>query len=98
MNKFVLLVEFQVKPESLDHFNRIIEVNARASVANESGCRQFDVCTESSRPHVVYLYEVYDDRSSFDVHLASTHFKSFAQATLAMIQQRVIATWKRVAP
>lgn len=95
---YVVTVEFTIDPAQWSAFLPLMLENAQRSRDDEPGCRQFDVCTESSRPHVVYLYEVYDDRSSFDVHLASTHFKSFAQATLAMIQQRVIATWKRVAP
>ena len=43
MNKFVLIVEFDVRPESLEKFNQAIAINARASVAEEPGCRQFDV-------------------------------------------------------
>ena len=39
MNKFVLIVEFDVKPESLVKFNQAIAINAKASVAEEPGCR-----------------------------------------------------------
>ena len=31
MNKFVLVVEFDVKPECLDEFDRLIDINAHAS-------------------------------------------------------------------
>jgi quinol monooxygenase YgiN len=46
----------------------------------------------------VYLYELYDDRAAFDAHLASAHFVSFAAATTNMITDRVIRTWRRIAP
>ena len=40
MGNFVLIVTFQVKPEHLERFNQMIDVNARASVREEPGCRQ----------------------------------------------------------
>ena len=59
MNKFVLVVEFDVKPECLDEFNRLIDINAHASVANEAGCYQFDVVRGMEDPSKILLYEVY---------------------------------------
>ena len=50
MSHFVLIVELQVKPERLDKFNRIIAVNAQASVKGEPGCRQFDVLHNQDDP------------------------------------------------
>jgi quinol monooxygenase YgiN len=47
---------------------------------------------------MVYLYEVYDDRAAFDAHLASPHFVSFTAATAGMITDRVIRSWRRIAP
>ena len=56
MNKFVLVVEFDVKPESLQKFNELIAVNAKASVREEPGCRQFDVLQDLDNPSHVVLY------------------------------------------
>ena len=72
--------------------------NAPRSREDEQGGRRFDVCTDAGRPGVVYPYELYDDRAAFDTHLASARFKAFAQATQAMIRNRVVATWHRIAP
>lgn len=94
----VVTVEFVVDPTQWETFLPLMLDNAARSRHDEPGCRQFDVCTDASRPATVYLYEIYDDRAAFDVHLASPHFKSFAAATQAMIAKRTIATWQRIEP
>jgi len=40
-------------------------------------------------PHV-FLYEIYDDEAAFKAHLQMPHYKSFAAATAAMVQDRKI--------
>jgi quinol monooxygenase YgiN len=72
--------------------------NARRSLEEEHGCRQFDVCTEPQRPGIYFLYELYDDRAAFDVHLASEHFRVFDAATKDMLAGKTVNTWRRIAP
>ncbi len=94
---YVVTVEFTIDPAQWAAFLPLMLDNARRSREDEPGCRQFDVCTDAGKPDVVYLYELYDDRAAFDVHLASPHFKAFAQATQLMIRNRVVTTWHRIA-
>ena len=95
---YVVTVEFTIDPRQFDEFLPLMLDNARRSREDEPGCRQFDVCVDDARRGVVQLYELYDDRAAFDAHLASTHFQSFAAATKAMITDRTMRTWRRVAP
>jgi len=95
---YVVTVEFTIDPPRFDQFLPLMLDNARRSREDEPGCRQFDVCVDDAQPGVVHLYELYDDRAAFDAHLASTHFRSFAAATQAMITGRAMRTWRRVAP
>ena len=95
---YVVTVEFTIDPQKFDQFLPLMLENARRSREDEPGCRQFDVSVDDMRPGVVYLYELYDDRAAFDAHLASPHFVSFAAATAKMITDRVIRTWRRIAP
>ena len=95
---YVVTVEFTIDPRQFDQFLPLMLENARRSREDEPGCRLFDVCVDDTRPAVVYLYELYDDRAAFDTHLASAHFKSFAQVTQTMIHSKVVATWHRIAP
>jgi (4S)-4-hydroxy-5-phosphonooxypentane-2,3-dione isomerase len=99
MNKFVLIVEFQVKPEHLAKFDELIAVNAKASVASEPGCRQFDVLRALDDPCRVVLYEVYESEAAFKTHLEQTHTKTFlGQAKELVTKQSVHKLARTVAP
>lgn len=100
MNKFVLIVEFQVKPDSLEKFNQAIAINAKASVSEEPGCRQFDVLHNQDDPNHVVLYEVYDSEAAFrDDHMKRKHTQTFlAQAKELVTKQTVYKLKRTVAP
>lgn len=93
---FAVCVVFQIAPGSMDAFLPLMLANARASLANESGCHQFDVLTDPTRANEVSLYELYDDALAFDVHLASAHFKTFDRAVAKMITQKDVRTYSKV--
>ena len=95
---YVVTVEFTIDPAQFEQFLPLMLDNAHRSREDEPGCRQFDVSVDDTRPAVVHLYELYDDRAAFDAHLASAHFVAFATATTNMITDRVIRTWRRIAP
>jgi (4S)-4-hydroxy-5-phosphonooxypentane-2,3-dione isomerase len=89
LNKFVLIVEFDVKPEHLKQFNEAIAVNAKASVAEEKGCRQFDVLQDADNPNRIVLYEVYDDAAAFQDHLGQKHTQTFLAAAKPIVNKQV---------
>ncbi len=70
----VLVVEFHIKPAWVAAFATAIAENARASLALEPGCRQFDVCRDPADATVFFLYERYDDEAAVQAHLRSPHF------------------------
>ena len=88
MGSYVLIVTFQVKPEHLERFNQMIDVNARASVREEPGCRQFDVMRGNDDPCMVVLYEVYDNEDAFKTHATMNHTQTFLGAAKEMITGR----------
>ena len=95
---YVVTVVFTINPPQFEQFLPLMLDNARRSREDEPGCRQFDVSVDDAQPGFVFLYELYDDRAAFDAHLASPHFVSFAAATQAMVTDRVIRTWRCIAP
>ena len=99
LNRFVLVVEFDVKAESLEKFNQLIAVNAQASVREEPGCRQFDVLQDLDNPHHVVLYEVYDSAEAFQAHLGMPHTQTFLSQAKALVNKQTAYKLKRtVAP
>jgi (4S)-4-hydroxy-5-phosphonooxypentane-2,3-dione isomerase len=70
----VLVVLFKIKPQFIEAFAGAIRENARLSLANEPGCRQFDVCINPAQPAEFFLYELYDSEQAIQAHLESGHF------------------------
>ena len=93
---FAVTVHFRLRPGRMADFLPKMVENARASRERESGCRQFDVATDPSRPDEVFLYELYADAAAFDAHLQSAHFRDFDAATRDMIDAKQVWTWAEV--
>ena len=89
------IVDFEINLEQIDAFLPLMRENASASARDEPGCRQFDVCYDPDHPGHVFLYEVYDDRTAFDAHLSTPHFKSFDAATASMIRSKKVRALTR---
>jgi quinol monooxygenase YgiN len=99
MSEFVLIVDFQVKPDRRAEFDERIAVNAKASVASEPGCRQFDVLRALDDPNRVLLYEVYDSEDAFKTHLEQPHTAAFLAAAKELVdRQTVVRLVRTVAP
>ncbi|MDC0738270.1 putative quinol monooxygenase [Cognatishimia sp. SS12] len=90
---YAVCVTFTLKPGQTEAFLPLMIENARQSRALEVGCQQFDVCRAGD---VVFLYEIYDDRAAFDLHLAAPHFKSFDAAVGAMVADKQVTTFDEV--
>jgi quinol monooxygenase YgiN len=82
---FVVIAEFQVKPGCMEAFMAAALDDARHSVADEPGCRQFDVVRPQADADTVVFYEVYDSRAAFDAHLETPHLGRFRDAFPALI-------------
>jgi len=92
----VIIAEFEVKPGKLAAFLELAEVDARRSVADEPGCRQFTVTVDREPPDRVVLFEVYDDEAAFDAHLETPHLKAFRAGIEPLIVSRHIRRLTRV--
>jgi quinol monooxygenase YgiN len=95
---YIITVLFSINPEHITAFLQSVAANARTSVAEESGCKQFDVCVSASHSNDVFLYEVYASKAAFDAHLASAHFHQFSESTAAWVVTKVINVFERTYP
>lgn len=95
---YVVTVLFELVPGMEAKFQQAIAMNAATSLEVEPGCRQFDVCASAAEPHVVFLYEIYDDADAFELHLKSSHFLAFNEETNAFVARKTVQSYRRVFP
>ena len=93
---FAVVVTFTISPDHMARFMPLMRGNAKSSLKEELGCRQFDVCTDPDRPNEVFLYELYDDEAAFAIHLASEHYARFQAAVGDMIIDKQVRTYREV--
>lgn len=94
---YIVCVTFLIKPDHLNAFLPLMRAQANNSVRLEEGCNQFDVCQSSDNEVEIFLYEVYDDASAFQIHLKSSHFVEFDTQVAGMIDEKTIRTYSLVA-
>jgi quinol monooxygenase YgiN len=93
-----LVVEFRIKPEHAEAFATAIIDNARASLATETGCRQFDVCRDPADATLFFLYELYDDEAAIQAHLQSAHFLRMDRLSTGWIDRKTVRRLHRALP
>ncbi len=96
MDRFVITVDFYLLPAALDPFLALIKENARKSLEQEPGCRRFDVLVQKGVPDHILLYEVYENRAAFDVHLKSRHFAEFNSASAPYVNDKKVVEYEYV--
>jgi len=91
----VVTVEFLVERESSQKFESAMLRQAGDSLLLEPGCQQFDVCFSEDDPTIVFLYEIYDDATAFEKHLASEHYKQFHKKVSPWVKKKTVKFWSR---
>lgn len=81
----VVIAELEVEPGRMASFVERAWSFAAECLANEPGCRQFQVVRLETTPNRVLFFEVYDDASAFDSHRASGHLQRFKAAFPGMV-------------
>jgi quinol monooxygenase YgiN len=93
---FVVIAEFDVRPDGLERFLELAREDASASVSKEPGCYQFDVTVEQAEPNRVVLYEVYEDEAAFNAHLQMPHLATFRHGIEPLVTGRKVRRLTRV--
>ena len=85
-----ICVDFDINPLSVDVFLQTMQKNASESLANEVGCHQFDILQDPQNPTKIFLYELYDDVTAFELHKQARHYFEFNQAISEMIMSKSV--------
>ena len=85
---YTVTVDFVVKPEHQAEFRRAILEQAQSSLAEDRGCRRFDVVVSVDDPNHIFLYELYDDLSCFEEHGRAPHTKRVSEIVGPLLVSR----------
>jgi LDH2 family malate/lactate/ureidoglycolate dehydrogenase/quinol monooxygenase YgiN len=97
MSAYTILVEFTVRDGARPRFVEVVRANAAASLADEPGCRRFDVFVPDDGDRIM-LYEEYRDRSAFTDHCRAPHFLAFDKAVASMVVAKRVTELGAAAP
>ncbi len=76
-----LCVTIFMKPEHRERLLQELWKDAEGSERDEPGCLMFNIAQDDADPNLLHLFEVYRDDDAVDAHVATPHFKRFAEAT-----------------
>ncbi|MBZ9711591.1 antibiotic biosynthesis monooxygenase [Mesorhizobium sp. ESP7-2] len=92
---FAITVAFELVDGVFSEFHRLVCENAALSVELEPDCLRFDVLIPEHASEVkhVFLYEIYRDRTAFELHLASEHFRQFDQRSRELVISKTVLAY-----
>lgn len=92
---YCVTVTFNVHSEQAAAFQLAVQANAQQSLADEPGCRCFDVCVDADGARI-FLYELYDDAAAFQAHLRTPHFIAFDREVSPWVIHKSVQVWRRL--
>ena len=94
----IVVVQVQVKPESVEAFKAATHENARNSRL-EPGIARFDVLQQSDDPARFVLVEAYRDAAAPAAHKETAHYRSWRDAVEPMMAApRQSVKYRNVSP
>ncbi len=88
MTDLVLFVEIELVAGQMAPFLARVSQHRENVLANEPGCRRFEVLRPQEGENRVFLYEVYADQAALDHHLSTPYMKQYLEDTGPMIANR----------
>lgn len=93
---FTVLVDFEIKPDFADQFEKTVIAQANNSLCKETDCLYFDVSRDHANPSIFFLYELYTVEEDFKKHLESEHFLNFDKQISQWVLKKSIRVLTRV--
>lgn len=88
MSDLALVVEIQTVSGEREAFLARLHEHRANVLANEPGCRQFDILIAQNHDDTVFLYEVYESEQALDDHGRTSYFQAYRDDTDPMIAAR----------
>ncbi|TBR42780.1 hypothetical protein CBF23_006275 [Marinomonas agarivorans] len=95
---YTVTVTFFIHAQHQAEFKKLVLKQANDSLEKEADCHVFDVSIGVEENGVVpfFLYELYTDKASFDLHLETAHFANFNEVSGQMVADKQVQLWDKI--
>lgn len=83
---FVRLSKIELHPSALDEYNSFLKEEISASMDLEPGVLALYAVSEKQNPSRIVILEIYADKSAYEKHLKTPHFRKYKDGTSAMVK------------
>ena len=84
--QYIQVAEIEVDPVQLDAYRAAVQEQIDAAIRKEPGVLVLYAVSETGNPIHVKVFEIYRDRSAYEAHLGSDHFKKYKATTEKMVK------------
>lgn len=79
-----------IDPAQLDAYKKVLAKEMQSAVASEEGVLALLATTETSRPNVFHLLELYADDNAYRAHIDGPYFQEYNKAVQTMVTDKVL--------
>lgn len=79
-----------IDPAQLDAYKKVLAKEMESAVTNEEGVLALLATTETARPNVFHLLELYADDTVYRAHIDGPYFQEYNKAVQTMVTDKVL--------
>lgn len=79
-----------IDPAQLDTYKKVLAKEMQSAVANEEGVLALLATTETARPNVFHLLELYADDNAYRAHIDGQYFQEYNKAVQKMVTDKTL--------
>lgn len=79
-----------IDPAQLDAYKKVLAKEMQSAVASEEGILALLATTETARPNVFHLLELYSDDNAYRAHIDGPYFQEYNKAVQTMVTDKVL--------
>jgi quinol monooxygenase YgiN len=86
----VRLAQLEIDPAQLKSYTVAAREEIETSIRDEPGVLAIYAVAEKDSPHKLRFFEMYANESAYKAHIASAHFRKYAETTKDMITTKTL--------
>ena len=94
----IRISEIEIVPEYLDEYLAILKKESSASVKLELGVISIYPMFRKENKNEIRILEIYANKSAYEAHLQTEHFKHYKESTLKMVTSLKLVDMRAIDP